>query len=101
MTGAADWLFRVGLSALQTGLMLWLGLILYLAFSTGGWKRLIGWSIPGQFAELGHLIRQAGQGGWPRTLSRLASALAAAGVTALILSGLLALVRLFSSGPAA
>jgi hypothetical protein len=96
VTGVTHWLGRVGFSLLETGALLWIGLILWLAFSTGGWRRLMGWSIPGQYAELGHLIRLAGRGGWSRILSRIASLAIAAGVAALILAGLLTLIRLFT-----
>lgn len=98
MTEVAFWLGRAAFSFLEAGFLLWIGLIFWLAFSTGGWRRLMGWSISGQYAELGHLIRLAGQGGWPRILSRIASLAIAAGITALILAGLLTLIRLFTEG---
>lgn len=97
MTAAALWLLRVGMSGLQLGAMLWLAVILVLAVRTGGWRRLTGWSISGQFAELGRLIRLAGEGGTPRLLTRIASWSAAAGTAALLLAGLLALLDTFAS----
>jgi hypothetical protein len=94
----AETLLRFGIAALQAGAMVWIGLILWLALRHGGWGRLTGWSVDGQFAELGRLIRLAGQGGAARLLSRAATLAIAAGAAALALAGLHALLRLFTEG---
>ncbi len=96
MTAVTDVLQQIGSGTLFAGFNLWIVLFVIAAFRDPKGSELFAWSINTQWAAGLRILRRAAAFRW---WGRLAKVAVAFGVTCLLLSGMVAVTRVFVDGP--